>query len=144
MLDVVAIAMLAILPVLTWSIWLVVRKRNYQLHKRIQLSLGSVLLVAVTLFEVDIRMYGWRHLAEPSPYYGGLLTPVLYVHLFFSIATTLLWIITIALALVKMPVPPRPCAHSKRHRLLGRLSAAGMYCTAITGWTFYWMAFVAS
>ena len=52
MLDVVFLAMLAIVPVLCWSVYLVRYRRNYALHKRIQLLTGLVLLVAVVAFEV--------------------------------------------------------------------------------------------
>lgn len=143
MLDLVAVAMVLVLPVLTLSIFAVKRYRDYAAHKRVQLGLGITLLVAVILFEVDIRVFGWRHLATASPYYGNLLDPVLYVHLFFSIATTFLWAVTIVQAVRRFPVPIRPSEYSRTHARLGWISAIFMYCTAITGWTFYWMAFVA-
>ena len=50
MLDVVALAMLAVLPVLGFSIWLVRCRRLYAIHKRIQLTLASVLLLTVVAF----------------------------------------------------------------------------------------------
>lgn len=143
MLDFVALAMFLILPLLSWSLFEVRIRRNYLRHKRLQIFLGGLLLVAVVLFEVDIRVNGWRHLAEPSPYYQTLLFPVLYVHLFFACSTSLLWIVTIVSALRNIPNPPRPCPHSTWHKRLARPAAATMFCTAITGWTFYWMAFVA-
>ena len=40
MLDVVFLAMFAIMPVMSWSIWLVRHRQHYALHKRIQLGLG--------------------------------------------------------------------------------------------------------
>ncbi|MGC3968190.1 MAG: hypothetical protein QM775_12715 [Pirellulales bacterium] len=61
MLDVVFLAMFAVVPILFWSIYLVRAKRNYRLHKQVQVTLSLVLLVAVTLFEVDMRCYTpWR------------------------------------------------------------------------------------
>lgn len=143
MLDVVASAMFIVVPVMLWSIWLVRNRRNYVLHKRVQLSLGGLLLVAVVLFEIDMRMNGWRHLAEPSPFYETWLFPVLYVHLFIAISTTLLWVITIVGALMKFPNPVRPTGYSVWHKRFAKPAAAGMCCTAVTGWTFYIMAFVA-
>jgi uncharacterized membrane protein len=52
-LDVVFLAMFAIVPVLGWSIWLVKRRRNYLLHKRIQIVLLVVLGLTVGLFDDD-------------------------------------------------------------------------------------------
>ncbi len=59
MLDVVFAAMFVVLPVLAWSIQQVRYHRRYVLHKRVQLLLGTVLLVAVTLFEIDMRLNDW-------------------------------------------------------------------------------------
>lgn len=143
MLDFVAVAMVVIVPVMLWSIWLVKSRRNYALHKRVQVALGLTLLVAVVLFEVDMRVNGWRQYAAPSPYYGGALTTVLIVHLFFSISTSVLWVWTIVGALRRFEKPPAPGPYSPRHRRLGRLTAAFTCGTAVTGWVFYYMAFVA-
>ena len=68
MLDVVFVAMFAVLPVLGWSI-LQVRRGRYLLHKRVQLTLGSILLVTVALFEIDMRLNDWTVRAAASPYY---------------------------------------------------------------------------
>lgn len=148
MLDFVFLAMFAVLPILGFSIWLVRTRRAYVWHKRIQLTLGLVLLAAVTLFELDMRINGWRHRAEASPYYGGaqstgLVFPVLYVHLFFAVTTAALWIAVIVRALRNFPAPPAPGAHSAWHRRFGWLAAWDMLLTSLTGWLFYWLAFVA-
>ena len=145
MMDVVVLAMLGVLPVLTWSIYLVKVRKNYHLHKRIQWILGIVLLATITLFEIDIRRdSSWWDRAMRSPFYtSGVLQPMLGIHLCFSITTTLLWAWVLLEALWKFPSPPSPGPYSPRHRLLARFAAIDMYCTAVTGWTFYWMAFVA-
>src|SRR5262245_50323542 len=67
MLDVVFLAMFAVVPLLMASIYLVKAQRRYALHKRLQLTTAIVLLVAVVLFELDIRINGWEARAEPSP-----------------------------------------------------------------------------
>jgi uncharacterized membrane protein YozB (DUF420 family) len=148
MLDVVALAMLVLVPVLAFSIYQVKVRRNYSLHKAIQLTLGGVLLVAVTLFEVDIRLHGWRHLAAPSPYAShegstDWVMVVLTVHLFFAVSSAVLWILVIARALRNFPSPPVPGPHSAWHRRWATIAAIDMTCTAVTGWVFYWLAFVA-
>jgi uncharacterized membrane protein YozB (DUF420 family) len=148
MLDVVASAMLVVLPVLALSIYLVKARRRYAWHKRIQLGLGAVLLVTVVLFEADMRIHGWRDRAEASPYSGhqgatDWVAAALGVHLFFSITAALLWVVVIARALANFPNPPAPAPHSAWHKRFAWLAAIDMACTAVTGWIFYWLAFVA-
>jgi hypothetical protein len=144
MLDVVFLAMFAVVPVMAASIYLVKHRRSYSLHKWLQVTLGAVLLVAVLAFEVDMRIHGWRARAEPSPYYAQrLVDGMLYVHLFFAVPTVLIWAYVIIDALRKFPRPPLPGRHSRRHKLWGWFAAIEMTMTALTGWFFYWMAFVA-
>ena len=144
MLDVVTLAMFVIVPILCWSIYQVRVHRRYSLHKKVQIALCVVLLITVVLFEVDVRINGWRHLAKPSPYYHTILFPVLYVHLFFAITTTLLWLVTAINAIRRFEASPQPNEYSATHKILGRLAALDMICTSVTGWTFYYLAFVAS
>ncbi len=150
MLDVVFVAMFAIVPVLLWNIYQVRYRRRYNLHKQVQLALGAVLLVAVAAFEVDMQwLTVWELRAEPSPYFEAArkwTCPAgisLAIHLAFAIPTALLWIAVIYRGLRHFPSPPLPNAHSRSHRFWGRLAAIGMVMTAVTGWIFYWLAFVA-
>lgn len=148
MLDVVALAMLVLVPVLAFSIYQVKVRRNYSLHKAIQLTLGGVLLVAVTLFEVDVRLHGWRDRAAASPYAShegstDWVMVVLTVHLFFAVSSAVLWVLVIVRALRNFPSPPVPGPHSAWHRRWAKIAAIDMTCTAVTGWVFYWLAFVA-
>ena len=149
MLDVVFLAMFLVIPVMAWSINQAKRGR-YLLHKRVQLGLGAVLLVAVGLFEVDMQLFTeWRELAVGSPYYdaktdSGPVVYALWIHLFFAVTTTILWIYVIIHGLRKLPNPPRPNEHSPHHVRWARLAALDMVMTAVTGWTFYYLAFVAT
>ena len=148
MLDVAALAMVVLLPVLGFSIYLVKVRRQYALHKKLQLALGAVLLVTVVLFEAEMRIHGWRHRAAASPYtahegsFDWVLT-ALVVHLFFAVSAALLWVAVIYRALRNFPRPPQPGPHSAWHRRFATLAAIDMVCTAVTGWVFYWLAFVA-
>lgn len=149
MLDIVFVAMFVVVPVLGYSVYLVKYQRRYLLHKRIQLLLGSVLLATVVLFEVDMRLNGWRDRAQPSPYYGsesapGLVWYALYTHLLFAVTTALLWIAVTVQALRRFPQPPAPNEHSRWHLRWGKAAAIDMALTALTGWIFYWLAFVAN
>lgn len=144
MLDVVFLAMFAIVPLLAWSIYLVRYRRNYALHKRVQLTLGTVLLVAVTLFELDMQFVtDWEQGARSSPYYETWVKPVLVIHLFFAIPTALLWVVVIVRALRRFHNPPEPGPHSREHIRWAWVTAIETLMTAVTGWVFYWLAFVA-
>jgi putative membrane protein len=148
MLDVVVLAMFAVVPLLMWSIYLVAYRHNYALHKRVQLALAGLLLVAVALFEIDMRFFtDWEERAAPSPFYtAGQWDAVwgsLVMHLLFAIPTLFLWIYVVVAALRKFPNPPMPNEHSRQHRLVATLGAVGMFMTAVTGWIFYWLAFTA-
>jgi uncharacterized membrane protein YozB (DUF420 family) len=151
MLDVVFVAMFVVVPILAASLYLVKYRRNYALHKTLQLALAAVLLVAVLLFEIDMQFITkWETRAEPSPYFAEAskwTSPAgiaLLVHLAFAIPTLVLWIYVIVQALRHFDRPPAPGAHSRAHARWATLAAAGMFLTAATGWLFYWMAFVAT
>ncbi|MBW3599891.1 MAG: DUF420 domain-containing protein [Planctomycetes bacterium] len=144
MLDIVFLAMFAVVPAMAVSIYLVKLRRRHLLHKWIQVTLGAVLLAAVAAFEVDMRLHGWRERAAPSPYYeSNLVDAMLYVHLVFAVPTVVIWACVIIAALRQFPNPPTPGKHSRRHKLWGWIAAIEMTMTAVTGWIFYWMAFVA-
>ena len=144
MLDVVCLGMVVVVVVLGWSIWLVRQRRNYQLHKRVQLALAGFLLVVLTAFETDVRLHGWQERAagEVGGKASSAVLAVLSIHLFFAVTTVVLWIVVITLALRKFSVPPVPNEHSPFHLRWARLAAWDMVLTAVTGWGFYVMAFV--
>ena len=90
----------------------------------------------------------WELRAEPSPLFdidrkwSSWVGVSLLVHLSFSVPTTLLWAFVITQALRKFPRVPEPNEYSPRHIFWARLAALEMVMTAVTGWLFYWLAFV--
>lgn len=150
MLDVVFLAMFAVLPLLALSIYLV-KQKKYAQHKLINLVLGIVLLIAVLAFEIDMRFFTeWEELAKDSPYFDpqhkwtSIAGLSLIIHLCFAVPTPLLWIYVIVQALRKFPSPPQPGEHSHAHSKWAWLAVGGMLMTAITGGIFYYLAFVAT
>lgn len=144
MLDVVALAMVVVVAVLAWSI-LKARAGRYAVHKWTQVALAAALLAVVVAFEVEIRFYGWRDRA--AGVVGGevprAVWNVLYVHLVFAVSSAVLWPVVVVRAMRRFPVPPAPGEHSPSHRFWARVAATDMFLTAVTGWVFYWLAFVA-
>jgi hypothetical protein len=147
MLDVVFLTMFVVVPVMAWSIWQVKYRRRYVLHKRVQLALAGVLLTAVLAFEVDMRFFtDWEERARDSIYFASPVNWVkvaLWVHLFFAVPTALLWVYVTWHALRNIPDPPGPSPHSAKHIRWARLAAWEMLGTAVTGWLFYYLAFMA-
>jgi putative membrane protein len=144
MLDLLVTAMLVAVLVLGWSIYQVRYRRRFLLHKRVQITLGAILLVVIILFEVDVRLHGWesRAAGQIDGTASAGVWYALYVHLVFALTTVVLWPVVILLAVRNFPNPPRPGSHSRIHVPLARTAALDMVLTAITGWVFYWLAFV--
>lgn len=151
MLDFVVCALVLIVPLLLWSLWLVKFRRRYLAHKRLQIALGIILLAAVTAFEVDVQMMhgGWENIVARQQLSPELLTakiynvrPWLLVHLVFAVTTPPLWIVTISLALLRFENPPAPGPHSRLHKILGWASTVDITLTSVTGLLFYYLAFM--
>lgn len=151
MLDFVVCALALVVPLLLYSLWLVKVRRNYLGHKRLQIALGLILLVAVTAFEVDVQLVhgGWENIVARQPLDEAQLAakissvrPWLLVHLLFAVTTPVLWTITITLALRRFGKKPQPGSHSRLHAVLGWASTLDITLTSITGLLFYYVAFI--
>ncbi len=150
MLDFVVCALIVIVPLLLWSLWLVRFRRNYSAHKRLQIVLGVVLLAAVTAFEVDMRLHGgWENILAQQQLAEAAFNakiaevrPWLYLHLVFAVSTPVLWATTISLALQRFGANPVPGKHSCLHKILGWAAAIDVSLTSATGLMFYYVAFV--
>jgi uncharacterized membrane protein YozB (DUF420 family) len=141
MLDVVFLAMFAIVPTLALSIAMV-KRGQYRVHRTIQLVTAAILLVAVIAFEVDMRFFtDWRELAKPSPWFSICHT-LLYVHLAFAIPTPILWAMIIWGAMRHFDDTFQAPSYRERHRALGWAGMLAMMGTAVTGIVFYIVAFV--
>jgi len=146
--DLVLVGLIALLPVLAWSIHLVRNRRAYAAHKRLQIFIAGALLVAIVVFEIDVRLISdWKVRAAAggqNPWWPAGVLTALGIHLVFAISTLVLWVWVLWEALRRFPVPPAPGSHGPRHRFMARLAAIDLLLTAITGTTFYWLAFVAT
>jgi putative membrane protein len=153
MLDFVVVALILIVPLLLLSLWKVKVGRQYRFHRKLQLLLGIILLVAVAAFEIDVQLAhgGWENIVaqqnltpEALAAKIAVVRPWLLVHLIFAVSTPILWIATIALALKHFGKNPAPGLHSRLHRILGWASTIDITMTSLTGLAFYYVAFVRS
>lgn len=145
MLDVIVCSLVLVVPTILYSLYLVRYRKNYELHRKIQIALVSVLVLVVILFEVDMRLQGgfWE-LAKDSSYVDTVfLRNLLYVHLFFSISNAVLWPVTLLTAIKYFPRPASPAAFSPKHKLLARVAVADMAATVVTGLMVYYYGFIA-
>ncbi|WP_437185530.1 DUF420 domain-containing protein [Planctomicrobium sp. SH668] len=151
MMDFVVIALIAIVPVILYSLFVVKVQRNFLLHRNLQIVLGTILLVAVAAFEMDTQVIhgGWLNIVNKNaetPRLAGeellAVKKVVYIHLIFAITTPFLWIATLTHALMYFPRIPFPGPASRRHKALGWLSTIDLVLTSVTGIWFYYVAFV--
>lgn len=142
LMDLVVVSLVAVLPLIAFS-WTRARQRRYALHKRVQLTMGSILAVVVVLFEVDMRLAGGIfELTKGSRFAGtAFLNGSIYFHTFLSIVTALIWLVLLIASVRKFGSPPRPTSFGPRHRFWGRIGMVGMALTGITGIQLYVIGF---
>lgn len=144
MIEVVALAMILLGPLTAFGA-LKAKRGRWLIHKRIMSSVGIILLIAVILFEVQIRSFGWREAAKVSPYYDSLVFPSLWIHLPIAIVTSLTWILTVREAITTFALQAKPHgAKSAKHKLFGKIAVIGTLLTSLTGWVFFYLAFIAN
>jgi uncharacterized membrane protein YozB (DUF420 family) len=143
LMDLVVVSFAIILPALYVS-WKKARGGAFVAHKRIQVTLFSVLVVVVSLFEVDLRMAGGIFEMTRESIFAGtpLLNGSIWFHTTLSILTSLAWIGLVIVSVRRFPSPPRPSAFSAAHRRWGRLAMIGMGLTGITGIELYVLGFM--
>lgn len=145
MLDFVGLAMLFVLASLTFSIYVVRSKKNPRLHRTIQIATAVILVFALVAFEIDVRFITkWRELAKVSPFYeSGVVDWSLTIHLLFAVPTPIIWAVVIVMAMRRFKSNFSQGDFNRFHRISGRVAAVFMVMTALTGWIFYYLAFVA-
>lgn len=144
MMDLMVLVMALVTVVLVWSVYQVKVRRRFGLHRRVQIPLGLGLLVAVVLFELDVRLNGWEERAAGvvGGEASGAVWTALAIHLVFAVFSVLLWPVVIVRAVRNFGNPPQPGGHSAWHRRWAPVAAVGMILTAVTSWVFYAVAFV--
>lgn len=142
LMDTVVIAIIVTPLLFLWAIRLA-RRGHYARHRNLQTGLLGTLLIAVFLFEVDIRASGGTQaFMAGSPYLGSaLLLWLLRVHVVVAVLTFLVWLVLVVQAWrARMDVNPR--LFSAKHRRFGYGVFGGTVFTAVSGVWLYWLGFV--
>ncbi len=140
--DLAYLILLLMIPILTWSLELLLLRKNYLLHKKVQLFLTMTFLIATALFFTDFFLHGWRHRAAASVAEIPAITYMtLAIHLAFWLITGLIWIGLLVQSLRKIPNPPQPCEFGPFYVFWLIMLALQFFLTTLTGWEFYMLAF---
>ncbi|PCJ58985.1 MAG: hypothetical protein COA79_11540 [Planctomycetota bacterium] len=146
MLDMVVLALLAVVPILLYGIWLA-KKKEYSSHAKVMTSLGLIVLFVVILFELSMIYHGGiekiMENAERSHAHTNNFLILKYIHIFFSTSTCFIWFLTIYQAIKRFGIKdPKPNDYSKRHKTLAIIGILDIFCVAITGLLVYYFAFI--
>jgi uncharacterized membrane protein YozB (DUF420 family) len=143
LMDMVVVAIVLTPLLFLWAIWMV-RHGQYTRHRNLQTALLTTLLLAVILFETDIRLKGGtRAFMAESPYLGTqLLSWLLRAHVLVAIVCFGLWSYLVVQAW-RHRMDLHPAKFSASHRRAGYWVFAGTVFTAVSGVWLYWLGFVA-
>ncbi len=143
LIDAIVLATVLAVPILVYAIAMV-RQGRIVLHRRIQLSLTWIFVIATIALEVDIRMAGGMdHFSKGGAYEGtALLRWVLYVHLAIAFANAVGWIAFPVWSSIAYRRGTLPGPSSATHRWYGKVCAVLCVLTAVTGVGLYVVGFV--
>lgn len=142
LMDVVFLATLATPFILAWGVRLA-QARKLRQHRAVQTTLLWGLLLAVALFEVDLRLSGGSgSLMKGSSYAGtGLLRGVTLAHVLGNVLTFGLWLGVVVKGRRAFE-RELPGSATAAHRRGGRLVFAGTVFGAVSAVAMYVLGFV--
>lgn len=143
LMDIVVVAIVFTPLLFLWAVWMA-RHGQYARHRNLQTGLLTTLLVAVVLFELDIRLKGGTQaFMAGSPYLGTpLLSWLLRTHVLVAVACFGLWTYLVVQAW-RHRMDLHPAKFTAWHRRAGYGVFAGTVFTAVSGVWLYWLGFVA-
>lgn len=117
-----------------------VKKGNYEGHKKVQIITFVVCVLGVLLLEGLIRVSGGSgSLAGKSPYAGSaVFKTILYAHIAGAVLTYILWIIQMIFS-IRTFKKTLPGNFSGKHKTMGKILVFGLFYTAITALIVYLM-----
>lgn len=142
-LDIAYLILLAIVPLFVWSLEVLLVRRKYGLHKRIQLALTPPFLVACGLLARGFLLEDWQARAVKAA--GEVIAPVtrmtLVIHVAFLATSLAIWVVLLVAALRRIPNPPGPCDFGRTYLFWIVLLGLQTFLAALTGWEFYMLAY---
>ena len=109
------------------------------LHKYLQITLFSIVLILVIALETNIQFGDLSQISKLSPYEGTIELKVLFVtHLFFAVSSFFGW-----LWLIVKSSKRYPKSFQFNHKKWGKILFWDIIFMVITGWLLYWMTFAA-
>lgn len=143
LMDVILVVILATPFILIKSIqW--VRSGQHRKHRNVQMSLIVVIMLAVILFELNVRLSGGSgSLIEGSAYQNHTgFKWLLFFHIIVAVFSFSSWV-GLAWWSHKRYQSSLPGLSRHVHKLWGKLIFSGVSLTAITGGAVYYLGFVA-
>lgn len=140
--DIAYVLLLLMIPVISWNLEVLVLRKNYELHKKVQLVLTWVFLIATVLFCIDLLGFGWEHrTAEPEGKIPRITYMTLTIHLVFWGVTALIWSVLLVQSLRKIPNPPVACDFGPTYIYWMVMLILQLFLATLTGWEFYMLAY---
>lgn len=142
LIDIGILSIVAVVPILLWS-WSLARKKQWTLHKRVQLSTAALLGIVVLLFEIDLSQMGGIFAVTADSASAGTTTLNfwIWIHTAFAISSTIVWVLLVAASLIRFPSPPVATAFPT-HRYFGRLAMILMLGSGATAVPMYIYGFI--
>ena len=104
LIDIGILSIVAVVPILLWS-WGLARKKQWTLHKRVQLATAALLGIVVLLFEIDLNQMGGIFAVTAESSYAGTATLNfwIWIHTAFAISSTIVWVLLLSLIHISGP-----------------------------------------
>jgi len=140
--DIVSV-IVALLPLLILGAISLAKKKHYDAHERVQKLLFMITVIVVAFFEYGVRADGgYEHLMEGSSVGHHYFLYVLVFHIFISVATLVLWVMTLLAAKRYKKQRTLPGLYTNSHKRDGQRTFIGIVLTMLTGGWVYALLFV--
>jgi len=141
MMDFIVVSLTLLVPCLCYSIFQA-KAGNIRVHRLLQILLSAILILAVTLFEVEMKWVGGIENIMEKERYTLNFRIYLWAHIGLSTSTILVWGFTLFKALKNFDGVHLKAAHRGLHRKLGWSSSLLLVLTSVTGLGVYAWCFL--
>lgn len=140
--DIAFLLELIIIPLLVTSLELLLVRRQYGAHKKLQLVITALFAIAVGVFAFEFFAYDWRErVTDDIATIPGITYMTLNIHLAFLSISAVMWFVLLVQAFRKIPSPPESCEFGSTYIFWLVLLALQLFISTLTGWEFYLLAF---